>query len=169
MEPFEALLAALNAASVRYVLIGVGGANYYALSGSTSFVTKDRDLFLPPDPQNALKAWAGCEGLGLDLWCGSEPLDRPRDLFLGQRIIERRALVRAADGRGLEVDLTLVMAGFEFETVWRTRRLFKAEGVEIPVARLRHIIDSKAAAGRPKDRLFLATHQEALKELLKRE
>jgi hypothetical protein len=41
------------------------------------------------------------------------------------------------------------------------------EGVEVPVARLRHIVDSKAAVGRPKDRLFLATHEEALRHLLK--
>jgi hypothetical protein len=34
-----------------------------------------------------------------------------------------------------------------------------------PRARLRHIVESKAAAGRDKDRLFLATHEEALRQL----
>ena len=57
----------------------------------------------------------------------------------------------------------------DFETVWRERRSFRAEGVDIPVARLRHLVESKAAAGRPKDRLFLATHEEALRDLLRRE
>ena len=38
--------------------------------------------------------------------------------------------------------------------------------VQIPVARLRDIVASKAAAGRPKDRLFLATHEEALRQLM---
>ena len=37
---------------------------------------------------------------------------------------------------------------------------------ELPVARLSHIIRSKAAANRPKDRLFLATHAEALRQML---
>jgi hypothetical protein len=37
------------------------------------------------------------------------------------------------------------------------------------VARLRDIVASKAQAGRPKDRLFLATHEEALKELMRKE
>ncbi|MFT5478704.1 MAG: hypothetical protein ACI8Y8_004073, partial [Planctomycetota bacterium] len=46
----------------------------------------------------------------------------------------------------------------------RTR--FVLDRIEIPVARLRHIIDSKAATGRDKDRLFLATHEENLRQLL---
>jgi hypothetical protein len=58
------------------------------------------------------------------------------------------------------------MAGFEFENVWNERGHFVVEGVEIPVARLTHIVESKAAAGREKDRLFLATHAEALGQLL---
>jgi hypothetical protein len=46
------------------------------------------------------------------------------------------------------------------------RSLKKVERVDIPVARLSHIVASKAAAGRPKDHLFLATHEEALRSLL---
>jgi hypothetical protein len=42
------------------------------------------------------------------------------------------------------------------------------EGVAFPVASLGDIVASKAAAGRPKDRLFLATHEEALRELGRR-
>lgn len=100
MGPFEQVVAALNSRGVRFAVIGVSGANYYAISGSTLFVTADRDLYLPPDPVNALAAWDACESVGLELWSGPE---------------------------------------------------------------------SKAAAGRPKDRLFLATHEEALRELLRGE
>ena len=77
--------------------------------------------------------------------------------------------MRATDGVELHVDLTLTMKGFDFETVWAERRTFRVEDVEIPVARLLHIVTSKHAAGRDKDRLFLATHREALQELLRRE
>jgi hypothetical protein len=59
--------------------------------------------------------------------------------------------------------------GFDFDAVWRERRAFRVEDVAVPVARLTHIITSKHAAGRDKDRLFLATHREALEELLRRE
>lgn len=169
MDPFSALTRALTESGARFVVIGAWGANYYAQAGSVVFETRDRDLFLPPDPGNLLRAWSACETVGFSLWAESDPLDIPRDRWLAEQIVERKALVRATDGRGLDVDLTLVMAGFDFETVWRERRTFVADGVEVPVARLRHIVESKAAAGRVKDRLFLATHAEALRDLLGRE
>ena len=169
MDPFTRLVAELHAAGVRFVLIGVWGANFWARSASTIFTTQDYDLLLPLDPDQVLRAWRVCEETGLKLWSRDEPLDEPRDLALARRVTESRALVRATDGLSLDVDLTLTMSGFDFDTVWRERRLFRAEGVEIPVARLRHIVESKAAAGRPKDRLFLATHEEALRDLLRGE
>ena len=58
------------------------------------------------------------------------------------------------------------MAGFEFDDVFARHRAFVVEGVTIPVARLRDIVASKAAAGREKDRLFLAVHAEALGSLI---
>lgn len=150
---------------MRFLVIGVQGVNHYARSAGMLFTTQDHDLFLPPSPSNELRAWKVCRSLGFDLWCGPEPLGAPLDRFLAERIVERRALVRA-EGEGLQIDLTLVMAGLEFAPVWRRRRVFKVEGVRVPVASLSDIVASKAAAGRPKDRLFLATHEEALRDLV---
>jgi hypothetical protein len=143
-------------------------ANLYARDITYAFATKDQDLFLPPDPENLVRAWQACEQLGLELFCGTEPLDRPHDLFVARAVVARRALTRATDGRELLVDLTLVMGGFDFEPVWAERRFFRLNGVDVPVARLTHIARSKATAGRPKDRLFLETHKEMLAELIRR-
>ena len=164
-EPSEFLRAVenLNRASVRFVLIGVGGANYYARNAGEAFLTQDRDLFLPRDPENELRAWDICMAGGLELWCGPEPLDTPRDLWLAEQVVSRRALVRAKGSEGLLIDLTLVMGEFEFEPVWEARRTFMIRGIEIPVARLTQIVESKAHADRPKDRLFLATYAESLR------
>lgn len=148
-------------------MIGVAGVNHYAETAGQLFNTQDRDLFLPKDPRNAIRAWRACESCGFKLWSGEEPLGRPLDLFLAKAIVEREALVRAVSPR-LSVDLTLVMAGYSFPRVWPSRRVFVVQGVRVPVARLSHIVASKAAAGRPKDRLFLATHEEALRQLLER-
>ena len=167
MDAFERLTDSLIRAGVRFVVIGLSGVNYYARSAGEIFQTQDRDLFLPPDPDNEVVAWGVCESLGLELFCSDEPLDRPRDRFVAERVIANRALVRATDGAGLDVDLTLVMAGFDFAPVWRARRIFRVEGVEIPVARLAHVIESKRRAGRDKDRLFLATHVDAIRDLLR--
>ena len=167
MDPFVALLQGLQRRAVRYAMIGVWGANYYAHSGAVVFTTSDRDLFLPLDPENLRRAWEACEEAGLELRCGREPLDMPRDLWLAERIIRNRALTTALGPDALQVDLTLVMAAHEFEAVWNERRTFRDGDTEIHVARLRHIVESKAAADRPKDRLFLATHLENLSELMR--
>ena len=60
------------------------------------------------------------------------------------------------------------MKGFEFETVWNERHVFRVEGIEVPTARLRHIVTSKQLAGREQDQLFLTTHKDALEQLLKK-
>ena len=165
-DSFQRLVHELRSRAVRFVVIGVAGANYFATDPGTLFTTEDRDLFLPPDADNLERSWDACESAGLTLWSGDEPLDKPHDRVIAEAVVMRRALVRATDGSGLRVDLTLVMAGFDFETVWNERLTFLVEAEEIPVARLSHIVQSKAAAGREKDRLFLAVHADALKQLL---
>src|SRR5438093_7665870 len=159
------LIQAFDERLVRFVVMGVWGANYYAARGNAIFTTQDRDLFMPLDPNNELRAWTAARTVGLDLWCGDEPLGEPADDFLAQRIVERRMLVTAT-AHDLIVDFSLVMGDFDFETVWRDHAVFEVEGVEIPVASLAHIVESKRRANREKDRLFLATHAEALRQLL---
>jgi hypothetical protein len=150
MDAFARLVRSLVRERVRFVVIGLSGANYYARSGGDLFVTQDRDLYLPLDPANVLAAWKACEAAGFDLLVGREPLDQPRDRRLAERVVATRALVRATNGAGLDVDLTLVMTGFDFDRVWAGRRLFRVDEVEIPVARLRHIVESKRLTGRQK-------------------
>jgi hypothetical protein len=160
---------ALERRGVRFVVIGVAGANLWARSAHAIFATRHYDLFLPLDPDNLLAAWRCAEDLELELFAGDEPLDKPRDAELAKAAIRRRALVRATDGAGFDADLTLEMAGFEFATVYEGRRTFRVDEVSVPVARLRDIVASKAAAGREKDRLFLASHKDALKALIEEE
>ena len=50
-DPFAPLAAALERHRVRYVVIGIGGVNYFAQTAGMVFATEDRDLFLPPDPR----------------------------------------------------------------------------------------------------------------------
>lgn len=166
MTSFAPLAQAFAVAAVRYVMIGVSGVNLHAHRAGVIFSTLDRDLFLPPDPANLLAAWGAAESCSLQLVSSGQPLDQPRDLRLAELVVERRALTQATDERELQIDLTLVMTGFEFDEVWKKHTIFRLSDVEIPVASLSHIVASKAAAGRDKDRLFLATHAEALRELL---
>ena len=137
VDAFDRLVERLHRDAVRFVVIGFSGANYYARSARMLFATQDRDLFLPPDADNTLAAWRACEALDL-----------------------------ATDRAGLDVDFTFVMAGQDFERVWKRRRIFRLGNVELPVARLADIVESKRRAGRDKDRLFLTTHADALRDLM---
>jgi len=94
-HPLSPLAAALGRHSVRYVMIGISAANLYGPDGQAIFATEDIDLFLPLDADNLVAAWAACDETALELWSNNEPLDRPRDRFLAERVIERRALTRA--------------------------------------------------------------------------
>ena len=58
------------------------------------------------------------------------------------------------------------MNGFDFETVWNERHVFRVGRVEISTARLLRIVASEQTAGRQKDQLFLATHKDALEQFL---
>ena len=122
-HPLTPLARALTVRSARYVLIGVTGANLYGPVGQAIFATNDFDLFLPLDPENLARVWNACDDAGLELWLNAEPLDRPRDRWLAERIIDRRAATRATGSTELAVDLTLVMAGFDFDTVWLEHRV----------------------------------------------
>src|SRR6185436_16338208 len=121
VEPFLRLLSRFEEQHVRHVVIGVWAANYYAKTGAEVFTTEDRDLFLPPDPENLLRAWTSCRAEGFTHWSGDEPLGEPLDRWLADRIVAQRALTSAVHDSGVVVDLTLVMAGFEFDTVWSGR------------------------------------------------
>ena len=118
MSSFAPLARSLLEEGVRFVLIGVAGVNLHARDARTVFSTLDRDVFLPLDAGNLLAAWRTCEAHGLSLSGAGGPLARPRDLLLAERVVQARAATRADDGRELVVDLTLTMAGFEFEEVW---------------------------------------------------
>lgn len=166
MKPFEALVAALEARDVRYAMIGTSGANYWAPDDRALIMTHDRDLFLPLEPANLLHAWIACDDAGYELSAGLEPLDEPRDLYLAERVTAVRGLTRARHvDDPLEIDLTLVMGGFEFEDVWAERRSFTLASSSVHVARLTQILESKRVVDRPKDRGTLATLMDAYRQI----
>lgn len=109
MDPFARLVKRLRKSRARFVVIGVGGANYYARSAGLVFTTLDRDLFLPPEPGNLLRAWRACVAEGVELSSNDEPLGSPLDRFLAERAVSRRALVSAV-GEGLQIDLAVSFA-----------------------------------------------------------
>lgn len=166
VEPsFATYAEALHAQQVRFTLIGAWGANFHTVDASVLFATSDHDLFLPLDPDNLVQAWEVAGALGLSLWDDEQSLQTPPDVGLARVVVDGGRLTRATTSE-MTINLRLVMTAFAFEPVWEERRTFLMDGVEIPVARLSHIIRSKAATNRDKDRLFLTTHAEVLRQML---
>jgi len=168
MNAFADACRALVRDGVRFVVIGVWGANYYARTAGATLVTLDLDAFLPLDANNLVLAWKACESVGCTLWAGDEPLGPPT-LELAGAVVAHRALTTAVGDTGAEIDLTLTMTGFSFAEVDAAKVSFVVDGVNVPVARLTHILRSKMLAGRAKDQLFLTSHRELLDRLLRRE
>jgi len=68
---------------------------------------------------------------------------------------------------GPTVDLITQISGPTFDEVWRDHQVLDLEGIRVRVASLEHIVTSKRAANREKDRYALKRLEEDLGRELK--
>lgn len=134
MQRIERLLASLNAADVRYVIIG---ATAFAVHGWVR-ATADLDLFVDPDLANLERLRNCLRDFGYDV------TDASVEDFGRYKI-----LLRQYD---LPLDLHPFVKGISsFEEVWSRRVQDDLGGVRAPFASLDDLIAMKRAAGRRKD------------------
>lgn len=164
-RPYAEVCRRLRLARVPYVIVGVFGASLHAQRAGLVVTTADCDILLPADVKVLGRANRVLRGLGFELEAGVEPLPDDDPVVLAG-VVRARACLRAFREKA-QVDLPLQIAGYEFADLWPKRRRFRLQGVEVNVASLEHILRSKELAGRPKDRLFLATYKDALEQLLR--
>ena len=84
-------LAALNEAGVEYVVVGVGGINFYARTPALASATLDLDLLLAPEPANLGAALRALSGAGFSFSAGGEPFVELEDGAVLARVIENGA------------------------------------------------------------------------------
>ena len=134
MQRIEELLGSLNAADVRYVVIG---ATAFAAHGWVR-ATADLDLFVDAERANLERLRACLHDFGYDLEDASvEDFGR------------YKILLRQYD---LPLDLhPFVMGISSFQEVWSRRVQADLGNVQAPFASLQDLIAMKRAAGRPKD------------------
>ena len=134
MKQIERLLSSLNAADVRYVIIG---ATAFAAHGWVR-ATADLDLFIDVATENIERLHKTLAAFGYDL------ADATPDDFARYKI-----LLRQYD---LPLDTHPFVSGdFSFGDVWGRRVMARVGEIEAPFASLDDIIAMKRAAGRPKD------------------
>lgn len=129
----ESLLRSLNARQVDYVIIG---ATAFPIHGYAR-ATLDIDLFIRPEPDNALRTLAALNEFGYNVADISEA-----DL-LTKKVLIRQYLV--------ETDIHPFVAGISFEQVWENRISGRYGNESVYYASLEDLIKMKRAAGRPKD------------------
>lgn len=159
-DPYRAVIRQFNRRGVRYVVVGMGGINYYAKNPAETFGTLDYDLFLEPSLGNVEQAVEALRILGFALGTGKGVFKRGD---LRTMVRERRTLT-ATTSDGLMVELLLEVSGYPFSELARDAATFTIHGVPVRVGRLSKLLRSKKLAGRPKDRRFLQRYESLLSE-----
>ncbi len=152
---FLAALAALSEAGVSYVIVGVGGINFYARTPSEAFATLDIDALLEPTVANLRDALRVLGGLGYEFESGGEPfVDLEDEASLG-RVVRNGATLSAIHPEAGQLDLLLSISGFSYPEIESDAAEFRIAQANVRVGSLEKLLRSKQASGRPKDLEFL--------------
>jgi hypothetical protein len=166
MDPYADVCRHLERAGVRYVIIGVFGINFYAQQVGEIITTGDCDILVPATLAALRKALQTLVKMGFALEAGGEPLTK-LDSVLLKGILRARAVVRA-ERPDARIDVCTQIAGASFQETWDAHREFVVESVRLRVGSLQSLVNSKRAADRPKDRLFLELHKEMIDTVLRK-
>lgn len=140
------------------------GINLYAERAGTIVTTVDCDLLIPADVSILARILGILGHLRYDFEAGREPLvDHSSSNLSG--IVQARANV-TAHRKGVQIDLPMEIAGYDFDSLWKRHRRFRVRGGMFRVAPLADMVRSKQLADRPKDRMFLEVYRDALAPLL---
>lgn len=144
---YKELLSALNKNKVRYLVIGAYAVTYYA----EPRYTKDIDIWVGPDTQNAQRVYAALKEFGAPLK-GITVKDFSNPKMVYQIGV---APVRA--------DIMMGVSGVKFKTAWQHKKNVPFNGIKINIIGIKELIRIKEKTGRPLD----AADAESLKVRLK--
>ena len=159
---FLAALVALARARVEFILVGVGGINFYAADASQSVETRDLDALLKPRVEVLRAALAALAGASFTFRASREPFLDIADEAVLRTLLARGATVTALDETGAQLDL--MTSGLDFDDLAADAVTFRLGETEVRVGRLEKLLRAKERAGRPKDVEFLRLYAARLRE-----
>ena len=149
---FKELLSVFNSRKVRYLVIG----GYAVIVHSQPRATKDLDLLVSPEAENAEAVFAALAEFGAPLE-GLTPAD----------FMEPGSFFRMGKPP-LMVDILPGVKGVDFDSAWEKRtevEIDPVSGLRVSVISSNDLIQSKLAAGRPQDLLDVEAIREAKKQI----
>jgi hypothetical protein len=132
---FRDLLAEFNVQGVEYLVVG---AHALAAHGHVR-ATKDLDIWVRPDAENAKRALKALKGYGT-------PLHDLTETDLAQQ-----GTVFQIGVPPLRIDVITAIDGVSFDEAWSARLQTKFAGQPAAVLSRHHLIRNKRAAGRTQD------------------
>jgi predicted nucleotidyltransferase len=132
---FSDLLSLFNDHHVKYLVIG----GYAVIRYTEPRYTKDLDLFVATDAENARAVFAALREFGAPL-AGLTEKDFAEDGYFYQMGVPP-----------IRVDIMMGVPGVVFPDAWERREEVELGGLRVPFISRRDLITSKDAAGRPQD------------------
>jgi hypothetical protein len=138
---YRDLLQNLNAAGVRYLIVGA----YAVMIHTEPRYTKDFDIWIEPEPANAHALYRALAEFGA-------PVDEiaPEDLAQPDTCYQIGV-------SPVRIDILTSIGGLEFAGAWERRMIVDFDGVPASVLGRDDILAAKRFAGRPQDKLDVDT------------
>jgi hypothetical protein len=143
---FKELLSEFNAHGVRYLIVGGYAVSFHGHPRAT----KDLDIVISPDPENAKAVFAALAKFGAPVeGLKAEDLTEPDNFF-------------RMGTPPLMVDILPRISGIDFDEAWRHRVTFPVDDtLAVPIISRDDLLIAKIAAGRPQDLADVADLREA--------
>jgi len=129
------LLRRMAASEIKYLIVG----GYAVIHHTEPRYTKDIDLFVATDPENARRVYNVLKAFGAPLeGLTAKSFEDVNSFFIMGREPNR-------------IDILMGIPGIDFESAWRNRDTTELRGIELNFIGLDDLITVKKAAGRDQD------------------
>ena len=132
---FSDLLQLFNDNKVKYLVIG----GYAFIQYAEPRYTKDLDLWISTDAENASAVYAALKEFGAPL------IDMTEEDFAEEGYFYQMGVPP------IRVDILMGISGVEFAEEWERRVEVSFDGLTVPVIAKEDLIATKLASGRPQD------------------
>lgn len=134
---FRELLSLLEKHKVRYLVVG----GYAVMKYTEPRFTKDLDLWISTDKENAKAVYAALKEFGAPLK-GLTPADFAQEGYFYQM-----------GNPPFRLDVMMSIPGVSFDAAWANREKVQIEGLVVQFISKADLIKAKEAGGRPQDLL----------------